>query len=115
MLCAHPDGGNEVGCAAPWLKTVLVQCAGAATWAKGTYRQARFRRLKGRRGPRKATVAVAASMLTAAYHMLRDGVVYRELGQAYFDRRDEAKLARRLARRIKDLGYEVQLNMVAAA
>src|SRR4030095_8958647 len=73
---------------APWLKTVLVQCAWAATRAKGTYLQAQFRRLQGRRGPMKAIVAVPASILTAAYHMLRDGVVYRELGHAYFDRRD---------------------------
>lgn len=99
---------------APWLKTVLVQCAWAATRAKGTYLQAQFRRLKGRRGAMKAIVAVAASILTAAYHMLRDGVTYRDLGSAYFDRRDKAKLAQRLARRIKDLGYEVQLNVAAA-
>ena len=62
----------------------------------------------------KAIVAVAASILTAAYHMLRDGVTYRDLGSAYFDQRDKAKLAQRLARRIKDLGYEVQLNAAAA-
>jgi transposase len=99
---------------APWLKTVLVQCAWAATRAKGTYLQAQFRRLKGRRGAMKAIVAVAASILTAAYHMLRDGVTYRELGSAYFDRRDKTKLAQRLARRIKDLGYEVHLNVAAA-
>lgn len=99
---------------APWLKTVLVQCAWAATRAKGTYLQAQFRRLKGRRGAMKAIVAVAASILTAAYHMLRDGVAYRELGAAYLDRRDKTKLAQRLARRITDLGYEVQLNVAAA-
>ena len=99
---------------APWLKTVLVQCAWAATRAKGTYLQAQFRRLKGRRGAMKAIVAVAASILTAAYHMLRDGVPYRELGPTYFDRRDKAALAQRLARRIKDLGYDVQLNAAAA-
>ncbi len=46
--------------------------------------------------------------------MLRDGVTYRELGRDYFDRYDKAKLAQRLARRIKDLGYEVQLNVAAA-
>lgn len=99
---------------APWLKTVLVQCAWAATRAKGTYLQAQFRRLKARRGAMKATIAVAASILTAAYHMLRDGVSYRELGAGYFDGRDKGALARRLVRRIKDLGYEVQINASAA-
>jgi transposase len=69
--------------------------------------------LKGRRGAMKAIVAVAASIPTAAYYMLRDGVTYREPGPDYFDRRDRTKLAHRLARRIKDLGFEVQLNAAA--
>lgn len=98
---------------APWLKTVLVQCAWAATRTKGTYLQAQFRRLKGRRGAMKAIVAVAASILTAAYYMLRDGVPYRDLGADHLDRRDKAKLARRLARRIQDLGYDVQFTAAA--
>jgi transposase len=99
---------------APWLKTVLVQCAWAATRAKDTYLQAQFRRLKSRRGPMKAVVAVAASILTAAYHILRDGVPYRDLGSHHFARVDKARLAQRLARRLRDLGYEVQLNATAA-
>jgi transposase len=99
---------------APWLKTVLVQCAWAATRAKGTYLQAQFRRLKSRRGPMKAVIAVAASILTAAYHMLRDGVPYRELGPQHFARVDKSRLARRLARRLNELGYAVQLNASAA-
>jgi hypothetical protein len=55
---------------APWLKPVLVQCAFAAARAKNTYLQAQFLRLKARRGPKKAAIAVAASILTAVYHML---------------------------------------------
>ncbi len=98
---------------APWLKTVLVQCAWGATRAKGTYLQAQYRRLKSRRGPMKAIMAVAASILTAAYHMLRTGSIYRDLGPEHFDRRDRTKLAHRLARRLKDLGFEVQLNAAA--
>ena len=58
---------------APWLKPALVQCAFAAARAKNTYLQAQFLRLKARRGPKKAAIAVAASILTAVYHMLRDG------------------------------------------
>jgi transposase len=99
---------------APWLKTVLVQCAWAATRAKGTYLQAQFRRLKARRGAMKATIAVAASILTAAYYMLRDGVPYRDLGPDYFDHRDKTTLALRLARRIRTLGYDVRLEPAAA-
>ena len=55
----------------PWLKTTLIQCAWAATRTKGTYLQAQFHRLRARRGAKKAIGAVAASILTAAYPMLR--------------------------------------------
>ena len=99
---------------APWLKTVLVQCAWAASRAKNTYLQAQFRRLKSRRGAMKAAVAVAASILTAAYHMLRDGVPYRDLGAQHLPQTDTTRLAQRLARRLTALGYDVQLNRVAA-
>jgi transposase len=99
---------------APWLKTVLVQCAWAASRTKGTYLQAQYHRVKSRRGPKRAVVAVAASILTAAYHILQDGVVYRDLGGDYFTQRDKLKVAQRLARRLKDLGYEVELRATAA-
>ena len=58
----------------------------------------------------KAIVAVAASMLTAAYHILRDGVPYRDLTGGYFDSRDRTKLARRLIRRLSDLGVQVEIR-----
>jgi len=60
-------GGN-------WLKTILVQAAWAGAHKKDSYLRAQFLRLKSRRGPKKAIMAVAASILTAAYYMLRDGV-----------------------------------------
>jgi len=94
---------------APWLKTTLIQAAWAASRKKDSYLRAQFLRLKSRRGPMKAIVAVAASMLTAAYHILRDGVPYRELTGTYFDSRDRTKLARRLIRRLSDLGVQVQI------
>lgn len=98
---------------APWLKTVLVQGAWAASRAKETYLRAQFLRLKSRRGPKKAAVAVAASILTAAYHMLRDQTEYRDLGPDHFTRRDSARMAERLARRIRDLGYDVHVQKAA--
>jgi transposase len=76
---------------ARWLRTTLVQAAWPASRSKGTYLQAQFLRLKSRRGPKKAAVAVAASILTAAYYILKDdGVVYQDLGGDYFDRRDKS-------------------------
>jgi hypothetical protein len=61
----------------------------------------------------KAIIAVASSMLTAAFHMLTTGSAYKELGAAYFDRRDHAKLPKRLVRRLEDLGLTVALSQAA--
>jgi transposase len=98
---------------APWLKPVLVQGAWGAARAKGTYLQAQFYRLKARRGPKKAVVAVAASILTAVYHMLKDGTFYQDLGADHLVKRDAAATVAKLARRIKDLGYDVQYQAAA--
>jgi transposase len=98
---------------APWLKTVLVQSAWAASRKDG-YLRAQFLRLKSRRGPKKAIVAVAASILTAAYHLVRDPVPYRDLGPVYLLRLDHERAAARLTQRLQNLGYEVQLRKVAA-
>jgi transposase len=84
---------------APWLKTMLIQCAWAAVCKKGSYYQAQFQRLRHRRGPKKAICAVAASILTAIYHMLCDGTVYKDLGADHFRRSPEVQ-AHRLAKQI---------------
>lgn len=99
---------------APWLKTALVTAAWAAVRVKGSYLQAQFLRLKVRRGAKKAILAVAASMLTAAYHMLKNGVPYQDLGADHFTRRDRSKAIQRLVRRLNDLGCNVQLIPQAA-
>lgn len=95
---------------APWLKTTLVQAAWAASRKKDSYLRAQFLRLKSRRGPMKAIIAVAASMLNAAYYILRDGVPYKDLTGTYFDSRDRTKLAKRLIRRLSDLGVQVEVR-----
>ncbi len=64
--------------------------------------------------PQKAIVAVAASMLTGIYYILRDGVEYRELGGHYFERLDHTKPTQRRVKRVRDLGYRVELEPVAA-
>ena len=98
---------------APWLKTTLVVAGWAAAGSHDTYLRAQFQRLKTRRGPKKAVVAVAASILTAAYYILRDQVPYHDLGPDYFDRRNRTAVVRRLRRRIESLGYRVELHQVA--
>ena len=99
---------------APWLKTTLIQCAWAATRTKGTYLQAQFHRLRARRGAKKAIGAVAASILTAAYHMLRTGALYQDLGAGHFDHRAKTTQTNRLIARLRSLGYAVQITPVAA-
>ncbi|KYF47915.1 hypothetical protein BE04_26725 [Sorangium cellulosum] len=80
---------------------------------KGTYFRAQYHRIRSRRGHKKAVVAVAASMLTAAYHILRDGTTYQELGASYFDTRDAGKVANRLIRRLNDLRLQVEVKAAA--
>jgi transposase len=94
---------------APWLKTSMVQCAWAAVRKKASYPQAQFQRLRQRRDPKKAICAVAASLLTAAYHMLRDGTVYQDLGADHFRKSTPEAHAKRLARQIAKLGFTCQI------
>ena len=92
-----------------WLKTTLVQAAWAAVRVKNGYLQAQFHRLRARRGAKKAIIAVAASMLTAAWYMLRNQTDWHDLGAAHFDRADRQKTANRLVKRLEQIGYAVQL------
>src|SRR5499426_2266558 len=98
----------------PWLKTTLVQCAWAATRTKGSYLQAQFYRIRARRGPKKAIVAVAASILTAIYHMLKDGTLYQDLGPNHLNPCNKERQKKRLIKRLADLGYAVELAPLAS-
>jgi transposase len=97
----------------PWLKTTLVQVAWVAACTRNTYLRAQFLRLKSRRGPKKAILAVAASMITAAYYILKDETTYHDLGPDYFERRTKVQLTRRLIRRLEDLGLSVEVKPAA--
>ena len=99
---------------ANWLKTTLVQCALAAVKKKGSYLQAQFHRIKARRGPKKAIMAVVASILTAIYHMLKDGTMYRDLGCDHFKRQSTDQQKQRLVKRLADLGYAAELKPLPA-
>ncbi|HZC94516.1 MAG TPA: IS110 family transposase [Bradyrhizobium sp.] len=99
----------------PWLKTMLVQCAWAAKRKKDSYYRAQFHRLSGRRGPQKAICAVAAALLTAIYHMLKDGTAHHDLGADHFDRRPPQVRVKQLVARLAKLGYQVQLQPLPQA
>ena len=100
---------------APWLKTMLVQCAWAAKRKKDSYYRAQFHRLSGRRGPQKAICAAAAAILTAIYHMLKDGTAHHDLGANHFDRRPAEVRVKHLVARLAKLGYQVQLQPLPEA
>lgn len=105
---------NRTRKGAPWLKTTLVSAAWSAARKRDSYLRAQFLRLKSRRGPKKAIMAVAASMLTAVYHMLRDSRDYHDLGPNHFDQTDAASKANRLLKKIRELGYDAELKPLAA-
>jgi transposase len=105
---------NRLRKGAPWLKTTLVQCACAAVKKKNSYAQALYHRIKARRGPAKAIIAVAAHLLTAIYHMLKDGTMYQDLGPNHFDRHSTDRQKTRLIKRLADLGYAVEIRPLAA-
>ncbi len=90
----------------------------ASAWAavrkKDSYLKAQFLRIKARRGPKKAIMAVAASILTAIYHMLKDGTLYQDLGSNHFQTRSKGQQTKRLVKRLTDLGYDVALTPLAS-
>jgi transposase len=98
-----------------WLETTLVQVAWAASRKKKSYFQAQYRRLAGRRGKKRAIVAVAHSILTDTYHILKEGASYRELGGDHFDRLHHDRIRRYHVKRLQDLGYPVTLGERKAA
>jgi transposase len=97
------------------LKTALVQAAHAAGRRKDHYLGAQYRRLAARRGKQRAAIAVAHSILVIAYHMLRRGTEYIELGADYFDKRNQQQVQQRLVKRLEQLGYKVTLEPTVAA
>jgi len=97
------------------LKTVLNQAAHAAARTKDTYLAAQARHLTGRRGKKRAIMAVAHSILVIAYHLIQRQEPYRELGGNYFDQRRPAATTKRLVERLEQLGYQVSLQPQGAA
>ena len=85
----HRSGRTREG--SKWLGGCLSEVAKAASRTKGTYLNAQYHRLRGRRGPGKATMAVAHSVLVIADHVLDQGVAYQELGEDYFQQRHPAE------------------------
>ena len=93
-----------------WLRTTLVQAAWAASHTKHTYLSSQYRRLAGRRGKKRALVALGHTILVVIYHLLKRQTTYEDLGGEYFDKLDTNRLTRILVRRLQRLGHEVVLR-----
>jgi transposase len=93
-----------------WLRRALAEAAWAASRTKGSYLGAQYRRLAGRRGKKRALIAVAHSLLVIFYHMLKAPVEYKDLGADYFEQQNPERLRRYLVRRLEGLGYVVSLS-----
>ena len=91
----------------------LNQAAHAASRTKNTYLSAQYHRLAGRRGKKRALVAVAHSILVIAYHMIKRHEQYCELGADYFDQCRPETTAKRLVYRLEHLGYQVSLQQLS--
>ena len=106
----------STGAGNPWLRAALVEAALAsvrAGRAHPNFFAARYRRLASRRGPKRAQMAIAHSMLIAIYHMLRDGAHFVDLGPEHWDSRHRESVAQRSIRRLQQLGYKVTVEEVA--
>ena len=92
----------------------MTQCAWAATKTKDTYLSAKYYSLVGRRGKKRALIAVGHKILIMAYQILKTGIPYKELGHDYLNRRKEDKIVKGHIKRLKDLGYQVELKKAVA-
>ncbi|MEK7204690.1 MAG: IS110 family transposase, partial [candidate division NC10 bacterium] len=97
-----------------WLRAALVEAAWATSRTQ-TYLGAQYHRIARRRGKKKAIVAVAHSILVIAYHLLKEGTTYRDLGHDYFDKRETARLQQRLIARLESLGLRVTVEPLPQA
>jgi transposase len=112
-LCpgTHESAGKRrpagTGLGNNWLRTTLLESAWAATLARTGYLRAQYRRISRRRGPKRAAIAVAHSILVIAYHILRSGTTFEDLGADYFDRLNVARAKRYHLQRLTELGCDV--------
>ena len=98
-----------------WLRRALVEPAWGAARRKDGYLGAMYRGIAVRRGEKRAVIAVARTILQAAWHVLSKGVEYKERGGDYFDRQNSEQTKNKLIRRLERLGYEVEIKPKQAA
>jgi transposase len=96
------------------LRIAFVEAGQAAGRSKNTYLAAQYARIRGRRGPGRASVAVGHSILVIAWHLLSTGETYNDLGGDYLDkRRNSPARQRRLIAQLEAMGNRVTLEPAA--
>lgn len=95
------------------MRVTLVECAWAASRKKDCYLKAKYHSLVGRRGKKRALIAVGHKILIICYEILKRKVPYRELGGDYLDKRKKEKAVKSYVNRLASLGYEVTLKQTA--
>ncbi len=110
----HKSGKTRKG--SKWLRKALVEAAHAAARSKGTYLASQYHRIRGRRGPKKAAVAVAHSILVITYYLLQRNEPYSDLGADYLlQRQSNEAYKNRLVRQLERMGHKVTLEPAQAA
>jgi len=97
-----------------FLKSALFAAASAAVRTKGSYYRDKYNRLRARRGPVRAIMAIAHKLLIAAFHMLSTGEAFRDLGEGYLNQVARKRSTTKLVQRLSNLGYDVMLVPKAA-
>lgn len=95
------------------MKAILIECAWGATRTKDTYLKAKYHSLAGRRGKKRALVAVGHKILIMCYYVLKRKEAHKELGLSYLDTRRKTKITSNYIKRLENLGYKVVLEKVA--
>lgn len=93
---------------------LLVQCAWAATRTKGTYLRSKYDSLVGRRGKKRALVAVGHKILIAAYYILKDKIEYKEMGAEYLQELKKEKQISKHIQLLKELGVNIEIKKEVA-
>lgn len=110
----NESGGKQRSSRTPkgntWLKRALVEAAWAASREKDSYLAALYRRLAPRRGKKRAIIAVARTILQSAWHILKEGVEYKELGGDHFDKLNKEQTTKYHVKRLEKLGFKVKLE-----
>ncbi len=99
----------------PWIRSALTEAGKAAGKKKNSHLSSKYRRIKARRGGKKAAIALGHTILLVSYDIIKYKRPYHELGDTYYDRRRQQARRQHLTKELERLGYEVTVTPVGAA